>query len=130
MFTTLALLLTMGVGAHSQGMAPAPRLIVRLIDDLAPAAAASSATAKKQTFEQLNRRHGAVQVQALNRGRLQSRGAAVAAPALYLITLPAGTNGEQAVKEYEQTNLFRYVELDAAGQGGGYIGRRTDRRPI
>ncbi|SFQ40766.1 S8 family serine peptidase [Hymenobacter arizonensis] len=122
LFTTLALLLTLGVGAYAQAVAPAPRLVVRLNDDLAPATGAArpvAATAKEQAFEQLNRRHGAMQVQVLNPGRPQNRGAAVAAPAMYLITLPAGTDVQQAVKDYEQTGLFRYVELDAAGQGGG-----------
>lgn len=106
----------------TQLAAPA-RLIVRLQDNLRTALQQKSLSGKTHPaaalFEQLNRSHGAEQVQALNPGK---SAATADAPAMYLIALPAGTDAQQAIHDYEQTGLFRYVELDAVGQGGGVKG--------
>jgi len=106
--------------AQAQTTATGPRLLVRLLTD-EPADRRNSASAEALSLEKVNRQHRAVQMQPLNPGRLRARGTA-AAPAVYLITLPAGTDASQALREYQQTGLFRYVELDATGQGGGVQG--------
>ena len=97
------------------------RLVVRLQDDQQPSRAGEPQPMKAgpaaALFAQINRRYQAEDVQCLNPGRN-----ADPAPAMYLITLPAGTDAEQAVRDYQQTGLFRYVELDAQGQGGGAQG--------
>ncbi|MFD2717738.1 S8 family serine peptidase [Hymenobacter monticola] len=91
------------------------RLIVRLQDNLRTELLQKSAAGPAaQLFEAVNRNHKAEQVQALNPGKNAST-----APAMYLIALPAGTDARQALLDYQQTGLFRYVELDAEGQGGG-----------
>jgi subtilisin family serine protease len=110
--------------AQSTAQASAPvRLLVRLQEPLAgetsPAARPGESPAA-QRFEQLNRRYAAEQVQELNPGKLRSKGD-TEAPAMYLIVLPTGTDAERAVRDYEQTGLFRYVELDGQGQGGGAL---------
>lgn len=122
------LVLLAGLGtanAHAQSTsAQAVRLIVRLQDNLRAElqqAGTSNARPATAAFEQLNQSHRALQVRHLNPGRSQARGAAEA-PTMYLIELPAGTDTQQAVRAYEQTGLFRYVELDAAGQGAGVQG--------
>ena len=116
------LLGTVTIGAQAQSTAPLPvqtRLIVRLQDDQQPSPGGESQLDKSsQTaalFAQINRQYHAGEVQRLNPGR-------TAAPAMYLITLPAGTDAQRAVQDYEQTGLFRYVEVDAQGQGGGVQG--------
>lgn len=83
----------------------APRLIVRLE---APGAAEAS-------FKALNQQHAVRQVQPLNRG-------AADGPAVYALQLPTGTDAARAAEQYRRSGLFRYVEVDAAGQGGGVRG--------
>lgn len=122
--TLRLLLLLLGSPAvvSAQQSSAAPRLIVRLADGALPESAQNNRIpVPSRAFEQLNRSHHAVRVQALNPGRTAARGAD-AAPAMYLIELPAGTNSAQAVREYEQSGLFRYVEVDAVGQAGGVQG--------
>ncbi|GAA3952760.1 S8 family serine peptidase [Hymenobacter algoricola] len=105
--------------------AQAPRLLVRLTDNVAAELAPASPTHDRLlAFEQLNRTHGARQVQALNPGRTRSADAAEPAP--YLIELPAGTDVQQALREYQQSGLFQYVELDATGRSGGVQGFAPD----
>jgi len=117
----LMLLATTWSAASAQQLAPALRLLVRLADDLRTEMLPGSRThAKQQLFEQLNRSHQVLQVRALNPGGAQSR--AIDAPAVYLIELPAGTDLQKATMDYQKSGLFRYVELDASGQGGGVQG--------
>ena len=63
-------------------------------------------------FAQLNRQHKAGDVQRLNPGR-----AAGPAPAMYLITLPACADAQRPCGDYQQSGLFRYVELERPGRG-------------
>ncbi|OGX82628.1 hypothetical protein BEN47_04440 [Hymenobacter lapidarius] len=120
LYATLALLAALSAPAQGQTPASATRLIVRLNDDLSPTASPAVLAAKTQALERLNRRHGAKLAQPLNPGRPQQR--TTAAPAMYLISLPAGADAQQAMRDYQQSGLFRYVELDAAGEGGGVQG--------
>ncbi|MCI1187582.1 S8 family serine peptidase [Hymenobacter sp. DH14] len=107
------------VAGSAQAQLPAPtRLIVRLHDDQPPMPVGDSPgnvpPSAADRLAQINRQYHAGEMQRLNPGRR-----AAAAPAMYLITLPAGTDAQRAVQAYQQTGLFRYVELDAQGQGGG-----------
>ncbi|WP_375435339.1 S8 family serine peptidase [uncultured Hymenobacter sp.] len=105
----------------AQQSAPAPRLLVGLADGLrSELLPGSNLSARSQIFKQLNQGHHAVQVSALNPGSTQGRPADM--PAVYLIELPAGTDIQQAISDYQKSGLFRYVELDASGQGGGVQG--------
>ncbi|SHI29741.1 Serine protease, subtilisin family [Hymenobacter daecheongensis DSM 21074] len=120
----LAVLAALGT-TTAQAQQPAPRLIVRLHDATGTAqAAAASRNVAPAAFAQLNHQHHAVQVQPLNPGPrpLPNAVAAVTPPAVYLVELPAGTDAAQAQRDYQQTGLFRYVEVDATGQGGGVQG--------
>ncbi|MGY3087195.1 thermitase [Hymenobacter sp. UYAg731] len=115
---------TLGASAQNAGTAqPAAqtRLLVRLQDnlrnELLSENKSGAARPAAKLFDQVNRRYQVAQVQALNPGKN-----AALAPAMYLIVLPAGTNARQAIRDYEQTGLFRYVELDAQGQGAGVQG--------
>ena len=124
--TLVVLILVGGSTAHAQltsQTAGSTRLMVRLQENLRaelqrnqPGEAGPAA----KRFEQLNREHGAQEVQALNPA--QSTNGRAQPPAMYLIALPAGINEQQAIRDYEQSGLFQYVELDAQGQGGGTLG--------
>ena len=117
----LSLLAAIGLGrVQAQPTTTGPRLVVRLLTDKT-AALRNQTGAQAQALEKVNRQHRAVLMQALNPGQFRGRGPA-ATPAVYLITLPAGTDAQQALLEYQQTGLFHYVELDATGQGGGVQG--------
>ena len=118
---TLATLAALAGPLGALAQSPAElRLLVRLSDELAAEMApAGRYAAKAQAFDQLNRAHAALQVQALNPG---AGLAGAVAPAAYVITLPAGTDARQAQRDYEQTGLFRYVELDGRGEAGGVQG--------
>ena len=116
-----SLLAALGLGrAQAQLTTTGPRLVVRLLTD-ETAALRNQTGAQAQALEKVNRQHRAVLMQALNPGQFRGRGPA-ASPAVYLITLPAGTDAQQALLDYQQTGLFHYVELDATGQGGGVQG--------
>ena len=103
-------------------LAPAARLVVRLQDNLrAELQQAKTSTAPRpaaELFAHVNREYRAERVQPLNPGQPLADDA----PAVYLIVLPPGTDAPQARRAYEQTGLFRYVELDGVGQGGGVQG--------
>jgi len=102
--------------ALAQPTASPTRLLVRLNDEVAAELAQRTpASPKALAFAQLNRRLGAELVQPLNPG-------AAAGPAVYLITLPAGTDARQALAAYASTGLFRYVEPDGTGQADGAQG--------
>ncbi|UOQ95983.1 S8 family serine peptidase [Hymenobacter sp. 5317J-9] len=116
-------LLVASLGALAQRPAPPPapqtRLLVRLQDHLRDELRLEAGAARPaaELFDRVNRQHRAEQVTALNPGKH-----AASAPAMYLIALPTGTDARQAQLDYEQTGLFRYVELDAVGEGGGAQG--------
>ncbi|UYZ61767.1 S8 family serine peptidase [Hymenobacter weizhouensis] len=121
----LLTLLALAEPAASLAQQPAPRLLVRLADSPRTAQAQENNQAHSTlwAFEQLNRRYGAVRTEALNPSPSPSSSAATAGvPAVYVVTLPAGTDAGQVRAAYQQSGLFRYVELDAAGRGGGQQG--------
>ncbi|RTQ53332.1 T9SS type A sorting domain-containing protein [Hymenobacter gummosus] len=108
MKTLLPLLLLLAgpsLAAQAQS-ADAGRLIVRLETPTA---------ADQQAFEALNRQYAVRRVQPLNPGSPEG-------PAVYCLTLPAGLDAARTAEAYRRSALFRYVEADAAGQGGGVQG--------
>lgn len=117
----LGLLLLAGAQSSlAQSATPAPRLLLRINDQVAAQQRQAGQPVEQfPAFEQLNRAHQVLQVQALNPGQAE---AAAGAPAVYMVELPAGTDARKALREYQQTNLFRYVELDGEGSGGGTTG--------
>lgn len=109
------LLLALAGPAATYAQQPTVRLLARFTND-APATTDASA-ARQQLFDQLNRRFATVGVEPLVPARAENLN--TAAPAVYVIKLPASADADQALAAYRQSGLFRYVELDAVGHGGG-----------
>jgi thermitase len=101
-----------------EAVLPPVRLLVGLLETVTPAGGLPGQTsqAADTRFARLNRQYAAIRVQSLTPVTSGT------ARAIYVVELPAGTDAQQAVRAYQQTGLFRYVELDGMGHGGGSLG--------